>query len=176
MSDLGLAISMTARAFVGVTDKGGVPYIMHCLHVMNKVSHLNDDELMIIAVLHDLIEDTNYTFEILESLGFSKRVIDVLRLLTHDPEVPYMDYISALSLNPDARIVKMADLDHNSRVTRMKGIRPKDLRRIEKYQKAFSFLQNDAVVPPPVQHTKKCINTPATCTCICRGNGGVLFG
>jgi len=141
MSDLGKAISITASAFRDVTDKGGNPYILHCLHVMNKMKYEDDEELMIVAVLHDLVEDTEWTFHALTNHGFSKRVTDLLRLLTHDKSIPYMDYIGKLAINPDARKIKIQDLRHNSDLFRIKGIRDKDTERLKKYHKAYLYLK-----------------------------------
>jgi len=142
MSDLGTAIAITSEAFKKTTDKGGKPYILHCLHVMNKMKYMNDEELMIIAVLHDLVEDTSWTFCNLKDAGFSSRVINALMKLTHKQNEEYGDYIGRVSTNKDAILVKLQDLRHNSDVTRMKGIRKKDLDRIEKYHKAYNYLKN----------------------------------
>lgn len=133
------AISLAAAAFVDKTDKSGKPYILHCLHVMATVDQ-TDPELMTIAVLHDIVEDTNYTLMDLFHLGYSDRVINALELLTHEEDVSYEDYIAAISSNEDATKVKIADLMHNSDITRLKGVRDKDLERIQKYHKAFVVL------------------------------------
>lgn len=143
MSDLGTAIAIAAQAFKNKKDKGGKPYILHCLHVMNKMKYHNDEELMIIAVLHDLIEDTEYTSAVLKTIGFSDRVLNALMYLTHHKDDDYMDYIEAMKMHcNDAVLVKLQDLRHNSDITRMKGLRDKDFKRLEKYHKAYSFLSN----------------------------------
>ena len=142
MSDLGKAISIAASAFKDIKDKGGKPYILHCLHVMNKMKYQEDEELMIVAVLHDLVEDTEWTLHALTNYGFSKRVTDLLSLLTHDKSIPYMDYIGKLALNADARKIKMQDLRHNSDLFRIKAIRDKDTERLKKYHKAYLFLKS----------------------------------
>jgi len=135
------AIAIAANVFEGKYDKGGKPYVLHCIWVMNKMD-VNDHELMTIAVLHDVVEDTYYTFNHLRKAGFSERVIDGVKALTHENGVPYMDYIKIIALNPDARKVKMADLDHNSRILRMKGLREKDFKRLEKYHTAYEYLKD----------------------------------
>jgi len=135
------AIRMAAEAFEGKFDKGGHPYILHCLHVMNAVDP-TDHELMIIAVLHDLIEDTPATPYILTNLGFSPRVVSALTLLTHEKGVEYMDYIRAIAMNEDAVVVKRADLRHNSDIMRMKGLRGKDFKRLDKYFTAYEYLRS----------------------------------
>jgi (p)ppGpp synthase/HD superfamily hydrolase len=138
---LDVAIALAARKFEGRFDKGGQPYILHCLFVMFQMDP-DDHDLMIIAVLHDLIEDTDFTIEMLRILGFSERVLTALTLLTHLDGVPYMDYIRAIAMNPDARKVKRADLRHNSSIMRMKGLRGKDFQRLEKYHTAYEYLKD----------------------------------
>lgn len=133
------AIAIVSKAFEGKFDKGGKPYVLHCLHVMNQMPQ-DDEDLMCVAVLHDLIEDTDWTFQDLIDEGFSRRVIDALRLLTHDLNVPYKEYVKAIYWNADARRVKIADLEHNSDITRMKGLKEKDFRRLAKYHESHSWL------------------------------------
>ena len=137
---LSKAIAIASVAFEGKSDKGGKPYILHCLHVMHKVGP-DDHELMQIAVLHDVVEDTSWDFDGLKSEGFSNRVIDALKLLTHEKGVPYEDYIKGIATNEDARKVKLADLKHNSDITRMKGLRKKDFDRLEKYHRSYEYLR-----------------------------------
>jgi (p)ppGpp synthase/HD superfamily hydrolase len=136
------AIKIAATAFENDLDKGGIPYIMHLLYVMHKVKHLGETA-MICAVLHDLIEDKSedgYTFLYLQKQGFSDEVIDILKLLTHRKKIQYMDYIKTLSFNPIAKAIKKADLEHNSKVSRLKGLRKKDFDRLEKYCLAYQYL------------------------------------
>ena len=137
------AIALTAEKFEGKFDKGGQPYILHCLHVMNAVCPNQDDhELMCIAVMHDLVEDTDVTLGDLYALGFSQRVVSGVDCMTHRGGEDYMDvYIRRIALNPDARKIKIQDLDHNSQMMRMKGLREKDFRRIEKYHRAYAYLK-----------------------------------
>lgn len=142
---LATAIRLAAEAFEGSIDKGGKPYILHCLRVMNAVDQ-NDEELMCIAVLHDLIEDKGdkYTFEELRSVyGFSERVVNTIAVLTHDKNVSnYEEYIKYIGINKDAVAVKLADLKDNSDITRLKGLRKKDFDRMERYHKAFIYLND----------------------------------
>lgn len=141
MSNLGIAISITANAFVNKKDKGGNPYILHCLHVMNKMKY-HDEELMMMGVMHDLVEDTDYTIDSLLNLGFSNRVLLGIKYLTHDDNLSYADYITRMIANsPDAMLIKMQDLRHNSDITRIKGITKKDFDRIEKYHKSYLRLK-----------------------------------
>lgn len=142
MSKLGLAISIAAQAFEDKTDKGGKPYILHPIWVMNKVRHLGEDA-MIVAILHDLIEDTAWTLADLTKAGFSDKIVGDLHLLTHQKETPYMEYIKAISVSKIATAVKLADLEHNSNITRLKGLRKKDHDRIEKYSIAYVYLSGN---------------------------------
>lgn len=145
MQQLAKAISITSVAFEDKLDKGGVPYIMHCLHVMDIIGKKTDKdpEMMSIAVMHDLIEDTGWTIDALRAAGFSKRVCNGVSAMTHDPQDTYEEYIKYISLNPDARIVKLADLKHNSDPLRMKSLDEKHFIRLEKYHRAYAFLNNN---------------------------------
>jgi len=123
MSTLSKAIAIASEAFKNKNDKGGKPYILHCLHVMYGVEHLGE-EAMICAVLHDLIEDFPkvWSFDKLIKQKFSQEVIIILQLLTHREGTDYMDYVKALSVHPIARAIKMKDIEHNTQVTRLKGL------------------------------------------------------
>ena len=138
---LSTAIALIAQKFVNTLDKGGNPYILHCLRVMNGVDQ-NDEELMCIAVMHDLVEDTNVTLDELRYLGFSERVIRGVDTMTHRDEEDYETYIKRIALNPDTIKVKRSDLIDNSNITRLKGLRKKDFDRLEKYSKAFIYLKD----------------------------------
>lgn len=119
-------------------DKRGVPYIFHPLHLALQLMY--DIELAIIAILHDVVEDTDWTIEKLREHGFSERVLVALELLTHKEEDSYEMYIARMCDNYDCIRVKRKDLSHNSDITRLKGVGPKDLARIEKYHRAFLTL------------------------------------
>lgn len=134
-------ISIVSNAFEGRVDKGGKPYILHCLRVMNNVEQ--EPEVMQIAVGHDLVEDRPdiWSIQKLREQGFSERVLKAIELLTHsDHSIAYMDYIKVLALNKDAKQVKKADLRDNSDITRLKGLRKKDFDRLEKYNIAYAYL------------------------------------
>jgi len=138
---LGRAIEIAATAHAGQMDKGGKPYILHPLWVMNKVRHLGVD-YMTAAILHDVVEDTDWTIELLRAEGFNEEVLDALMLLTHSSFEPYDKYIEALSTNEIATAVKMRDLEHNSKITRLKGLKPRDFDRLAKYHKAYTYLKD----------------------------------
>ena len=135
---LALAISIAACAHLEQIDKSGKPYILHPLHLMGQL--LYDPQLAAIAVLHDVVEDSDVTVSELCDLGFSHRVCKALLLLTHEPDITYEAYIDAIATNYDAIRVKRKDLQHNSDITRLKGVGPKDIARMEKYHKAFLTL------------------------------------
>lgn len=137
---LATAIALAAKVFENKTDKAGKPYILHCIRVMNDVGP--DPDRQIIAILHDVVEDTETSLEDLVKMGFRPRIIIALDLLTHHKATPYMEYIKGIALNEDARAVKIADLKDNSDITRLKGLRQKDFERMEKYHQAFVYLSN----------------------------------
>jgi (p)ppGpp synthase/HD superfamily hydrolase len=141
MKMLSASIALASKKFLDTLDKGGNPYILHCLRVMNGVDQ-NDEDLMCIAVMHDLVEDTDVTLDDLRSLGFSERVIRGVDTMSHRDEEDYETYIKRIALNPDAVKVKRADLIDNSNITRLKGLRKKDFDRLEKYSKAFIYLKD----------------------------------
>lgn len=130
------AMFIAAREHLGVRDKGGHAYILHPMRIAMRL-RTNDEELMSIAILHDVIEDSKLTFEDLKAEGFSDRVIAALRLLTHQKGVSYDDYIDAMRGNRDALRVKREDLRDNSDITRLKGVTEKDIARMAKYQRSF---------------------------------------
>ncbi len=136
-SDLQRAIEIAVEAHKGQVRKNGSPYILHPLRLMLAVD--SPDE-QIVAVLHDVVEDTSVTFEHLEHEGFSRRVLDALKLVTHDDESPYEDYIAAIKANPTARAVKLADLRDNSNVFEIPELSSADLNRLAKYHKARNTL------------------------------------
>ena len=122
-------------------DKTGMPYVFHPFHLAEQM----DDEISTVcALLHDIVEDTDTTLEDLASMGFPTEVTDVLTLLTHAPEVPYMDYVERISTNPIATKVKIADLTHNSDLTRMDPTEIDEyaLKRNEKYKLALALLHS----------------------------------
>lgn len=121
-------------------DKSGIPYPFHPFHVAESMT---DEETTITALLHDVVEDTDTTFEELAEYGFPNVVIEALRLLTHDDSVPYSAYIQEIKQNPIARAVKIADLQHNSDLSRLDTITQKDLERYEKYKAALELLNSN---------------------------------
>jgi GTP diphosphokinase / guanosine-3',5'-bis(diphosphate) 3'-diphosphatase len=136
MATFSKALELANTAHFDKKDMGGKSYILHTLRVAMRL-RTNDEELMSIAVMHDTVEDGNVTFDQLKEYGFSDRVVSALRLLTHQKGVSYDDYIEAMRGNIDALKIKREDLRDNSDITRLKGVRDKDVQRMIKYQKAF---------------------------------------
>lgn len=132
-----IAKAIAIQAHESQVDKAGKPYIDHPAAVAAGVS---DDVAKAVAWLHDVVEDTSITFDDLRAAGIASEVIDHLRLLTHDKSVPYMEYIAALKGDPVAREVKLADLRHNSDLSRLNVITAKDRERLAKYQQAIEVL------------------------------------
>lgn len=128
---------MAERAHRGQLDKAGRPYIEHPAHV---AAHVEGDAAKAAAWLHDVVEDTGVTFDDLLAAGISSEVLEAVRLLTHDPTVPYMEYVRRIKANQIARAVKLADLEHNSDLSRLPEVTESDLERLEKYQKAMAEL------------------------------------
>lgn len=122
-------------------DLGGNAYILHPIRIALK---LDNETQRAAALLHDIIEDTSCSYAVLESRCISKEVIDIVRILTRLEDESYMDYIRRIkdSNNNDAIKIKMLDLIDNMDLTRLKEITPKDMKRCEKYQKAFKVLAN----------------------------------
>ena len=134
------ALKLCFEAHKNQVDKTGLPYVFHPFHLAEQ---MKDEYSTVCALLHDVVEDTEYTFEDLINMGFPNEVIEALKLLTHAEDVPYMDYVKALSVNPIAKAVKIADLTHNSDTSRLDVVDEWALKREEKYKKALEFLNNN---------------------------------
>ena len=119
-------------------DKTGLPYVFHPFHLAEQM----DDEISTVcALLHDVVEDTELTVKDLGDMGFPDKVLEVLTLLTHEDQVPYMDYVKKIKTNPIATKVKIADLTHNSDLTRLDFIDEYAVRRNQKYAQALEILK-----------------------------------
>ncbi len=132
------AIRIAVNAHYGQKDKGGDPYIFHPFRVMNACSSL---EAKIVAVLHDVVEDTDIEMDFI-SAEFPIEIVDALKLLTHTPEVDYMDYVQGTKNNPIAREVKIADLKDNYNVSRIMNMTDKDIERLKKYIAALKIFED----------------------------------
>ena len=132
------ALKLCFKAHKNQTDKSGMPYVFHPFHLAEQMP---DELTTVTALLHDVVEDTPYTLDDLRAMGFPEKVIGALTLLTHDPAIPYLDYVAEIRSNPIATAVKLADLRHNSDLTRLDNPSDKDLARVEKYRKAILLLE-----------------------------------
>ena len=137
MSSLDKAILIACQAHTEQVDKAGQPYIMHPLRLILKFD--NDIE-RIVAVLHDVIEDSNTTTDDLYHYGFCKEVIDAINCLSKRDDEAYDDFILRISKNSLAAKIKIEDLKDNLNLVRINCIGKKDLARVVKYHKALKFL------------------------------------
>jgi hypothetical protein len=140
MSTLETAIRIAVTAHAGQVDKGGAAYITHPLRLMAAVE---SEEARIVAVLHDVIEDTAVTLEDLRREGFSEDVLTAVACVTHRRDEPYADYVVRCKSHPLAREVKLADLADNSRLDRciLRVERmARDLARLHRYVLSYKFL------------------------------------
>jgi hypothetical protein len=140
MATIEKALEIAARAHEGQKDKDGQPYILHPLRVMHNVRGL---EAQIVAVLHDVVEDTSVTLDDLRAAGFGETVLAGVLCVTHRKDEPYADYVVHCKADPIGRQVKLADLEDNTRLARL-ILRPDrakgDLARLHKYVLAYKFL------------------------------------
>ena len=128
------ALKLCFEAHKNQTDKSGMPYVFHLAEQMK------DEDTTIATLLHDVVEDTDYTIADLEQMGFPPNVIEALELLTHNDDTPYMEYVAEIKDNPIAKAVKLADLEHNSDLSRLDTVDEKALKRKEKYSQAIRLL------------------------------------
>ena len=135
------ALKLCFAAHKDQTDKSGMPYVFHPFHLAEQMP---DEETTIVALLHDVVEDTDYTLEDLAAEGFGKEILEAVALMTHEDDVPYLDYVAKLKDNPIARAVKLADLAHNSDLSRIGEIDDETRERLEKYKKAMELLEGNS--------------------------------
>ncbi len=133
------ALKLCFEAHKEQVDKSGIPYVFHPFHLAEQ---METEETTVVALLHDVVEDTGYTLEDISRMGFGKDITDALALLTHADEVPYMDYVAKIKENPIAKAVKLADLRHNSDLSRLDEVTEKALERREKYLAARKLLED----------------------------------
>ena len=133
-----MALKLCFEAHKEQLDKSGMPYVFHPFHLAEQ---MKTEETTIVALLHDLVEDTDYTIEDLINMGFDQAVTDAISLMTHADNVDYLDYVRMIKENPIAKEVKLADLKHNSDLARLDVVDEKALNRREKYLKAIKLLE-----------------------------------
>lgn len=132
------AIAIAATAHAGQVDKGGAPYILHPLKVMLRMTTLEE---RIVAVLHDVVEDCGISLDDLRKEGFSEEVLTAIASVTKVPGESYEDFVERAAQNPIGRVVKLADLEENSDLSRIALPSWEDLERIEKYRRAIGRLR-----------------------------------
>lgn len=132
-----LALSIARKAHEGQLDKAGVDYIEHPIYVASQV---DTEEEKAVALLHDVIEDSPVSAEGLLQAGLPETVVTAVQVLTKKKEQDYQTYLETVKKNPLARVVKLADLKHNSDLSRLSSITEKDRERLKKYKKAIDFL------------------------------------
>lgn len=131
------ALKLCFEAHKNQVDKSGMPYVFHPFHFAEQMM---DENTTVVALLHDVIEDTDYTIEDLKNVGFNAAVLEAISLMTHSKDVPYMDYVAEIKKNPIAKAVKLADLKHNSDLSRLDTVDNKAIKRVGKYKNAIEFL------------------------------------
>src|SRR5262245_36583274 len=140
MATIEKALQIAAGAHEGQKDKSGLPYILHPLRAMMAVE---GEEVQIVAVLHDVIEDTSVTADDLRRAGFAEKVVAAVLCVTHRKGEPYADYVVRCKGNETARRVKLADLEDNARLDRT-ILRPDrfaaDVARLRKYVLSYKHL------------------------------------
>lgn len=131
------ALKLCFEAHKDQRDKSDIPYVFHPFHLAESMT---DETTTVVALLHDVVEDTSFTLEDIKKEGFSNEVIEALRLLTHKDGVDYMDYVAAIKQNPIAKAVKLADLAHNSDTTRLDVVDERAKERVKTYAQAKELL------------------------------------
>jgi (p)ppGpp synthase/HD superfamily hydrolase len=132
------AIALATEAHRGQVEKAGQPYILHPLRVM---LHFRSEPEQIVAVLHDLVEDTSHTLNELRHIGYAPEIIRAIEALSRGLEESYTQFIERVRVNPLARRVKLADLEDNMDIRRLSDITNSDQERLRRYQSAWHRLQ-----------------------------------
>lgn len=132
------ALKIAYEAHKDQVDKAGLPYINHPLHLAEQ---METEDTCVVALLHDVVEDTEFTLEDLRKAGFTEKQLQAIEAMTHEKGVPYMDYVRELKKNEIAVAVKIADIRHNSDISRIENPTEKDIKRLDKYKEAMEFLK-----------------------------------
>jgi (p)ppGpp synthase/HD superfamily hydrolase len=139
MSDLDKAIQLATRIHAGEKDRYGRPYILHPLRVMMKVG---TEREKIVAILHDVIEDSDLELKDLSDEGFSPEVVTAVDCLSKRDGEEYQAYIKRILPNPLARAIKLADLEDNMNLERVNHLEEKEFQRFARYHQAWLVLKN----------------------------------
>lgn len=135
------ALKLCYMAHKDQVDKAGLPYVFHPFHLAEQ---MKNEDTTVVALLHDVLEDTDITLDEMREAGYGEDILEALQLLCHEDGVPYMEYIERLRENRLARIVKLADLQHNSDLSRLDVADERAVARREKYLAAMQLLMNEA--------------------------------
>lgn len=133
------ALKLCFEAHKNQLDKSGMPYVFHPFHLAEQMT---DENTTAVALLHDVVEDTDYTLDDLRKIGFTEDVVSAVGLMTHAEGVPYMEYVAEIKKNPIAKAVKLADLRHNSDTSRLDVVTERDIAREAKYAEAIKLLES----------------------------------
>ena len=134
---INIALSIAKKAHAGQVDKAGIDYIQHPLYVASQVK---TEQEKAVALLHDVLEDSDITAADLLAYGLSNEVVTAVQTLTKKKGQSYQDYLEKVKSNDLARVVKLADLKHNSDLSRLKSVTNTDYDRVEKYKNAIRYL------------------------------------
>lgn len=134
------ALKIAVKAHQGQKDKAGNDYIQHPVFVASLV---DGEQEKAVALLHDVVEDSSYTSSDLVKVGIPSEVVKAVSILTKSKDISYQAYLEDVKMNPMARVVKLADLTHNSDLSRLNVITEKDIERQNKYKKAIEYLKQN---------------------------------
>lgn len=134
------ALKICFNAHKDQVDKTGLPYVFHPFHLAEQ---MDTEDAVCVALLHDTVEDTDISFEDLINEGFNDSIINALKLLTHNDDTPYLEYVARIKENPLARKVKLADLRHNSDLTRIDLTVDKIPPKYNLYLEAIKYLESE---------------------------------
>lgn len=132
------AMKIAYDKHAGQYDKSGIPYIYHPIHIAEQ---MDDENSTIVALLHDVLEDTNTTIDEIKKYEFDIKVLEALKTLNHSKNLDYFEYIKLVSQNEIAKKVKIADLMHNLDISRLSKVTQKDLDRVKKYEISLEYLK-----------------------------------
>ena len=141
MDILEISLQIALDAYKGQKDKAGQTYILHPLRIMEKMDTLEEKAA---ALLHDVIEDSDYTAQDLRQAGIPEHIVAAVEVLTKQPGEDYDHFIDRVLANDLARKIKIADIEDNINVLRLNSLGEKDLKRVAKYHRSWVKLQRSA--------------------------------
>jgi (p)ppGpp synthase/HD superfamily hydrolase len=153
MSLLEDAITIAVEAHIGQKDKAGWPYMLHPLRMMCRMDSVPEK---IVAVLHDVVEDTSWTLDQLRLRGFPEEIVSAIDCVTKREGEAYPDFVERTATNPLARAVKLADLEDNMDIRRMEEVKAKDQERLTKYLTAYRRLKSNVTAEPQSSTATSC--------------------